>query len=344
LTAVLILLGYGMPGLAVATGLPPLLGGLAAMIRVVSRFRDTTMSWYRPKREGCKSLLREGIGVWVSGIGARLFTASAALVFAIIGRPDWATIFAATGKVAQVARPLCFVLPDSALIGLSQVHGEGNLERSRQLVKCLLFLYLLFPGLIAIALFVANPWFVSIWIGADYFAGHYINALLALNLIISSAISGLYKVVSVVGHRMRIGVATLVYGGLVVGLGCLLGIERGMRGLAEGAILAGVGMGIPYGLYVIREVYGISLREILAGSIGRWFLWSFPLLALAAGLAWTLSSASSMQFLLMAGVLIAIYLIVLRPTIALSPWPEQVRNQLERLKVIPATSRNRPAT
>src|SRR5262245_2328549 len=64
LTATLIPLGYGLPGLAVATGVPPLLGGLAALVRVFSFHGGLAAGWYRPRVGGCWQLVREGFGVW----------------------------------------------------------------------------------------------------------------------------------------------------------------------------------------------------------------------------------------------------------------------------------------
>ena len=48
---------------------------------------------------------------------------------------------------------MCSILPDSGLIGLSQVHGAGDPTRTRRVVICLLTLYLLIPGVVAIGLF-----------------------------------------------------------------------------------------------------------------------------------------------------------------------------------------------
>ena len=101
LTATLIPLGYGLPGLAVATGVPPLLGGLAAAVRAFTRYRDATVGWYRPQWDGCRHLLREGFGGWIGGFGVRLLMASTGMVLAVLGRPDLGNVYAATAKVAQ---------------------------------------------------------------------------------------------------------------------------------------------------------------------------------------------------------------------------------------------------
>src|SRR5262249_6631628 len=113
LTATLIPLGYGLPGLAVATGVPPLLGGLAALVRVFSFHGGLAAGWYRPRLGGCWHLVREGFGVWLGSFGVRLQTASTGLVLGALGRPELATVYAGTGKVAQVAQTMCGILPDN---------------------------------------------------------------------------------------------------------------------------------------------------------------------------------------------------------------------------------------
>src|SRR5262249_24404505 len=102
LTATLIPLGFRLHGLAIATGVPPLLGGLAAVIRVSTRFSETTHGWRNPAWTGCRHLLGQGFGAWLGGLGVRLMSASNGLVLGALGRPDLATVYAGTGKVAQV--------------------------------------------------------------------------------------------------------------------------------------------------------------------------------------------------------------------------------------------------
>lgn len=335
LTAVLIPLGYGLPGLAVAAGLPPLLTGLASTARAFARHRDVTRGWYRPAAAGCRSLLREGFGPWLAGLGVRLLSASNGLVFAALGRPDWATVYAATGKVAQSLQPACWVIPDNALVGLGHLAGGADRERTRRTVVCLLMLYLLIPGAAAAAVLLANPWFVRVWLGPGFYAGDYVGALIAVNLVVGSAVSGLFKVVAVVGYRVRVGAATAAYGGAAAGLGYLLGKEHGMAGLAEGAVIAGAALAVPYGLYVVRAVYRLGPLDLVAGGVGRWAVVTVPLLAAAAWLGGALGGGPAAAVAAATAGFMAAYLALLRPVVARVPWPDRVRGWMTRLRLIP---------
>lgn len=338
LTATLIPLGFGLPGLAVAVGVPPLLSGLAAAGRAFTRHPETVVAWYRPRWAGCRHLVGQGIGAWLGGLGFRLLTASSSLVFAWLGRPDWATVYAATGKVAQVLQTMCLVIPDGGLVGLSQLHGEGDSARTRRLVMCLLLLYLIVPGAAALAVLAANPWFVRVWLGADLYAGDYVSGLIALNLLVGAAVSGLFKVVAVVGFRLRIGSASVVYGSVAAGLGYLLGRDRGPAGLAEGALLAGGILAVPYGLIALRATHGIGTRELASGIVGRGLLLTAPLLVAAALLGGVFADGPPAVLAAVGVGLAAGYAILLRSVIAEAPWPEGLRKLLLRLRLIPPSA------
>ena len=333
LIATLIPLGYGLPGLAVATGVPPLLGGLAAGVRAFTRYRDATTGWYQPQWGGCRHLLGQGFGAWLGGLGVRLQTASTGLVLAVLGRPDLATVYAATGKVAQVAQAMCSILPDSGLIGLSQVHGAGDPTRTRRVVICLLTLYLLIPGVVAIGLFAANPWFVRAWLGPNFYAGDYVSVLLAVNLILWVAFGGVFKVVGVVGFRTPIGLAAVVGGVFGLGLSYWLGSLQGLAGLAESSVISTVAFS-PIGLYLLARVYGVRPVEYLTDCVLPWALRAVPFFVFAACLAGFLDGVSWLVVVPVVILLCGGYLVSIRSLLERAPWPARVREMLNRLRLI----------
>jgi O-antigen/teichoic acid export membrane protein len=333
LTAVLILVGYGMPGLAVATGVPPLLGGLAAAIRVFAIHRDTTTVWYRPHRAGCRHLLREGFGAWIGGFGTRLQVASSGVVLALLGRPDWATVYAATGKVAHVAQSVSVAIPDSGLVGLSQLRGEGARTRTHQIVMCLLLLYFLIPGVVAIGILAANAWFVNLWLGQGFYAGDYISAMIAINLVLRSGIGGLYKIVGVAGYRTTVGLFSIGGGVVVTGLGYWLGSVRGLAGLPE-AVLVMIFMVTPPALYLANRVYGVRPKEYLLECVLPWACRVVPVFLLAILLSDSLRDALAVAVVLIVLLLCAAYFVFLRPLLTRFPWPLQIRSVLQRVRLV----------
>jgi hypothetical protein len=333
LTASLVLLGFGLPGLAAATGLPPLLAGLVAGARTFMHYREVTLGWYRPTWAGCRQLIGQGVGAWLGSFGIKLSTASSSLVFAAIGRPEWATSFAATGKVAQVAQPWCWVLPGSGLVGLAQVHGEANHTRTRRVVLCLLLLYLLLPGFVVVGLLAANAWFVQVWIGPEVFAGNYVSGLIAIDLLLATAGGGVFIVLGVVGYRIPVGLTAIVDGVITVALGYELGKTRGLAGVAEAGLIAAVAI-IPIGVYLLSKAYGIRPRQLLASCYGPWLAWAAPVLALSGWIGTFLEGASFAVVAPLTALLCVTYVFSVRPLIDRAPWPDRVRLWLARVRLV----------
>jgi O-antigen/teichoic acid export membrane protein len=328
LTAVLVLTGFGLLGLAVSAGLPPLLAGLAAAVRYFVTHRPEVGSWKRPTWAGGRYLLGQGFGSWMSGLGVRMLTASTALVFAAVGQPGWATVLVATGKVAQVAQPFCQSLPDSALVGLSQLHGEGERERTRRVVSCLLLMYLIAPGFVGAGLLAANAAFVNRWIGAEVFGGLYVSGLLAAGLVAGNVSSSVFKVVAVAGYRTVVGLTALVGGAVTIGLGYLLSPVRGPAGVVE-AYLIVLAVTLPIGVWLLRAVYGFGVREYVR-AVGSWAVRATPVWVVAGALGGPLTTAPVWVVAAATAGLCVAYLFAVRPLIVQAPWPDKVRALLSR--------------
>lgn len=335
LTVGLILSGYGMYSLAAAAGLPPLVIGLAMMIRTKQAYPDiyAQVSW--PDARRCRGLVAAGVGPWLSSMGTRLLTASSGLVYASLGRPNFSTLYAATGKVANVAQPICCVVPDSGLVGLSQLVGNADQEQVRRTVTCLLSLYLVVPGFVALGTLIANPWFIPVWLGEEFYASDAANIWITINMVVSSAVGGLFKVVAVVGHRTRIGVAAVVHGVVSAGLGYALAARYGIAGFPAGMTIACLAFAIPYGFASLRAIFGLGLRDLFGGGLGRWALFFIPMSIAAAWLGIRLRDAAALPVCLATAGVLALYVACLRPVFAQMPWPEQVRSWLTRLRLIP---------
>lgn len=335
LTAAFVLMGFRLTGLAVATGLPPLVMGMVAAYRVFARFPEVTTNWRRPSWNGCRHLFGQGVGAWLGSLGVRLLTASNGLVFAALGRPDWATIYAATGKVAQVAQPICGVLPDSGLVGLSQQFGENDRTRVQRTVLCMLLLYLVIPGFVAVGLLIANQWFVRTWMGPDFFAGTAINVLISASLVFGGAGGGLFKVVGVVGYRRLIGFATVVAGGITIVLGYALGLWCGMTGVALASVIASAGVIFPVGIFASSRVFGISAKSYVVNCLGTWTIRTISIYAIAGWLGWWLYEAHWTIMIPIIGILLAFYVLAIRGVLISAPWPTRIQQWLFAIRILP---------
>ena len=325
--------GFGLTGLAVATALPPMVGGVASAGRALAAHRDT-LRLPRPSFAGGWHLVREGFGAWMAGFGVRLLTGSTSLILAGLGRTAEATLFAATGKAAQLLQNFAWVLPDSGLVGLSQVRAGGDAAHTRRSVLSLVVMYLLLSGFMAFAVLAANPALVRVWLGPDLYAGAAVNAVIAVNLILSAAVTGPFKTVAAVAYRPAVGTATLVFGLLAAGLSYGLGKAGGLAWVAAGPSVAAVVFAVPFGLWLLPKAFPLARRDVTSWWLA-WAARSVPFLVAGALLGVALWERPVACFAAAAVVGLA-YVAFARPVIALVPWPESVRRILVRVRLMPA--------
>jgi hypothetical protein len=326
--------GWGLYALVVAGTVPAFLTGVFCLGRTLTRHHEVVRGWPSPTGRGCTALAREGCGPWFGMFGVRLLTASNGVVYASLGHADWTTILVATSKAAQASQPLCWMIPDSGLVGLSQLHGTGESARSRKVALCLVLLYLLIPGAAAICLLAANPWFVEWWVGPQLYAGHYVSGLVALNMLLWSVVSGTSKVVAVVGYRMRVGLGSIVFGLFAAGFGYLLARTRGLPGMVEGTFVAGIVFALPYGLWMLMAAHRLTPSDVFQAVGGLRIVLIVPWFIAAAWLGGRLVHASWLTVGLSTTVLVLTYLWCIRPLLREAPWPERVRSGLQRLRWI----------
>jgi hypothetical protein len=325
--------GYGIVGLAVATALPPVLVGLASGGRLLAIHPDV-LRLSRPSGAGVWSLVREGFGPWLSGFGVRLLTGSASIILAGAGRAVEATLYAATLKAGQLLQIAAWILPDSALVGLSQVRTAGRPDVVRRTVLSLLAMAFLLNGVTAFAVLAGNAALVRVWLGPGLFAGHLVNAAIAANIVAGALVTGLFKVVGVAGYRPAVGVATILYGALSAALAFGLGRHSSLAWVAVAPVFAAAGFAIPVGLWLLPKVYPVSQAEV----VGWWLAWagrSAPFFAAATIVGWTLADHPVWCFSA-ATALGLVYLAALRSLIVLIPWPATAARILSRIRVIPA--------
>ena len=282
LTVILLLKGYGLYALAIAGACPLMVTGVGCLLRVKSILPNLLSDYKRPTIKDIRSLLVQGLGGWMSSFGVQMLAASNGLVITFLGHPEWVPVYGCTAKLSQLLLQICWVLPDSGLAGLAQLHGEGRRERVGSIVGSMLRMHLILSGAAACVLFALNPSFVRWWVGPNLFGGWSLNMMLAIGAIVSSLIHGLVVATAVLGNRIRLGIATLFNGAVHVVLAIVLGSRFGLYGIALAAILSGVLTTLPLGLRLLQPATGLSLQWLLVGLCAPWLARIVPLLALAA--------------------------------------------------------------
>ena len=283
LTAVLLLKGFGLYALAVATAGPPLAGAALYFIRAARLAPDVVFRFALPHGRTLKFLFSNGIGVWFGNLGWQLLAASNGIVITYLGHPEWVAVYACTSKLSAMCMPLAWVLPDSGHIGLAQLHGENrSAPRVRSVIALMQRLHLVIAGVVAVGLLAFNPAFVTWWVGPQMFGGLPLNAWLALGVVVHSFTHGLMTSAAITGNRPRVGALALLNGALQAPLAIFLGHRFGIVGVPAAAVLGVAMTSLPGSLSLLRGSTDLHARALVVDLTLPWAARAVPLLAIAA--------------------------------------------------------------
>jgi O-antigen/teichoic acid export membrane protein len=334
LTVVLILQGWGLYSLAIAAAVPPAITTVLAVVRTRALDGRLFESWQAPTLAGMTTLVREGIGGWLGVFGVQLLVASNALIIAWLVHPAAAVMYVCTAKVSQVFLHVAWVLPDSGLVGLAQLHAERRPERTREIIIGMLRLHMILSGAVALVIVMVNSRFVTAWVGAEFFGGEALNALLALACLSLSVTHGVAAAAAVVGNRLGVGGATLFNGVVHVVLALALGARFGLEGVALATAISGLLTALPIGLRFLRMTAGVGTRAVMVEVIVPWTRRASPVFAMAVVLRWLDDTA--WVGLAGAGILGILYVARMRSYCVDLPLSGRFRGWLARAGLLPA--------
>ncbi|HSL24333.1 MAG TPA: hypothetical protein VK886_22555 [Vicinamibacterales bacterium] len=338
LTIGLLLAGYQLYALAFGVAIPSIGAGAAMLFRLHTRFRHLARGWPVPTVQGVRWLLHESVGAWLGVFGWRLLSTTNAIVLTAAGHPELVPLYSCTARLSTVLTQMGWVLPDSGLVGLAQLQGEGRPARLREVSAALLKLHVIIAGGTATLLVAVNPAFVSWWVGPQLYGGDTLNVLLAAGLLLGAITHALVTVSAVLGRRVEVGVAAIVNGLLQVGLAFLLVQRIGYVGLAVAALASAAVTTLPVAIRLAAATAGVSATASLL-ALRDWALRAaVPVaIALAVGL---LAPAGRLPLALAMWVPVAVaYVWLLRPLIGDLPLDPKLHATFVRLRLLPAAER-----
>jgi len=340
LTAVLLIKGFGLYALMWSATIPPVFVSLACAVRAAAVEPELVLSIARPRLADLRMLLANGFGSWLGNLGWQLLAASNGIVITYMGHPEWVPVYSCTAKVAAMAMPLTWVLPDSAHVGLAQLSGERRRAgRVRQVVLMMQRLHLLIAGGMACGLLVFNPSFVTRWVGAPLFGGLMLNLLLAVGVVLHSFIHGLVSSASIVGNRVRVGIVVLVNGILQTMLAIVLGHRLGLVGVALAGLVATAATALPAGIALLGPTASLKARALWTEAVVPWGMRALPLVALSGLIGTLYQSLGLVLSGIAAGLVCVAYAWQMRPLYAAAlPLNAHWNDWLVRLRILPAPS------
>jgi O-antigen/teichoic acid export membrane protein len=343
LTVWLLADGYGLYAVAIAAAVPPAVSGVASLFRLKVLKPEAMQGWPRPDMQGLRWILLEGGSGWIAGLGSTMAAATSGLVITVLGHPEWVVVYACTAKLPQLLSHLARALPDSGLVGLGQIDGEGLKSRVQRTVGTILRLHLLLGGAASAVVLLVNPVFVPLWVGEELFGGFALNVAMAAAMLFVSLTHGLVCCAAVLGQRRAIGAVTLAYGLLTIVSSIGLGAAFGLAGIAAAPIVSGVFTTLPAGVLLLRRATEVSWRWLREELGVPWMTRLAPfLLALLAVQASTGRSTADVGAMLIVGAAAATaYVWWMRPLYLELPFHPVVRGWLGRLRLTVPTSSDR---
>jgi Na+-driven multidrug efflux pump len=333
LTVILLLQGYGLYALAIGAAIPSLVTGILAIVRLRSIAPDLATGWPWPFRADIARMFREGLGVWLANWGWRLTVATDGIVLATLGAPTLITSLAMTGKLPHLLTNMSWVPGDSSMVGLANLAGEDRPERVNDAVTAIFRVYLGLAGAGACAVLAANGAFVGAWVGADLFAGLQVTVILAALMIVATLVHGAAAIASVLGMRMRVGLATLVAGVLQVALAFVLARRLGLLGVPLAALCIQAAALLPFLVRTLART-GFGMRAMIGDLLWPWALRSVPLMVVCVTLGHLFRDVPFVVAVAIGGVAGLINLWLVRPLIlGYPPVAALVRGALEKLKL-----------
>ena len=328
--------GWGLYALALASAASTVVTVGASFARALVIAPDLFRGWPRPRFGTIRSLLANGLGVWIAGFGWRLMAASTSMVIALVGRTEWVAIYSCSSKLTALSTQLAWVLPDSGLIGLSQLHGQGRPQaRVRAVVMTIVRLHLVIAGTAACAVLVFNPAFVTSWVGPAYFGGHALNVWLAGGIVASSLVHALVTTASVLGNRLKVGAVTIANGVAQTALAFAFGAWWGLSGIAAASVVATLATSAPAGLVLLRASTDISRRMFWHDLLAPWLHRMAPVVVVCGATGILVRDAGPIGAGGVAAMALGACFLAVRPLLFGLPLSDRWTRRLVRARVLP---------
>jgi len=342
ITIVLLLRGNGLYALAYALVLPQALAYCACLVRARYLVPDLVTTWVRPTGAQVRRLTTQGAGAWASGLGWRMVAATNSLVILRVSGPAMVAVYVVTTKLSDVFMQLSWQLPDSGLVGLAQLWGEGKSERVREIVIAMLRLMLLGAGAVACVVVAFNSAFVGAWVGADKFAGMRVTVVVAASVLALSLGHSLLSTAATLGKRLESGYATLAQGLVHVVMALALGKVFGLAGIAAAGFMGVMVVVYPFSIRALNEVAGLTHVVIWRETLLPWLKRAVPLLVVGT-MVGVLFPHLTLTLIVLGPLLGALYVILMRGLLKGVPVPARVRGFLTRVRVLPAETAATPS-
>jgi O-antigen/teichoic acid export membrane protein len=255
--------GMGLAGLGGAWLIKTAITGLCFWL-----LARAYVAWFgvdRPRKPEVMGLL--SMSVWLAlGDGiAKLLLASDVLILGAIVSPAVVTTYTLTSFAARTALGIHVYTAGAAMPGLGALIGRGELPRAAAARAELLTLTWLFAITVGAVVLTWNRSFIGLWVGAEHYAGQWIDLLVVMATVQSAFIrTDAYIIDAALQPRARttVGAAAAV---ITIGAGILLTHLWGLPGLCLSIITGRAVQSVAYPVLAHKHLGRARTMSLLEG-------------------------------------------------------------------------------
>ncbi len=186
-----------------------------------------------------------------------------------------------TGKMISVLSNQPMILIHAALPGLSQMRANESRARLLTVSTAMGQGLLLMGGAVGVMVLCLNRPFITVWVGARFYAGAVLTLLFVLNTAFRQMDLCFSVALFAFGYEKPLALKALADGVCGIAFAVLLGSRLGLPGVAAGLLLSALAVALPVNVYFVARECSVSPAEVLRPYLP--WLWRF---ALGAAVAW----------------------------------------------------------
>jgi O-antigen/teichoic acid export membrane protein len=254
LLAAAVLTHAGLPGLGLATAVRAAAAGLCFWL-----LARNFVAWFGVARPALREI-RElfGMSLWLSAgdLIAKIVLASDVLILGAVLAPALVTTYVLTGYAPRMAVGVHVLATGAAIPGLGGVLGRREYGRAATARREMLLMTWLFTTVVGGTILLWNPSLLSLWVGAENYAGGWIGLLIVLIAAQTAFIRvDAYVIDAALKPRLRVLVGA-VAAVLTIGLGIGLTRAFGMTGLCVALLIGRGAQSVTYPLLARASLGG----------------------------------------------------------------------------------------
>jgi O-antigen/teichoic acid export membrane protein len=298
----LFLLSRGMGSVALAAG--PACRAAFSLLAVVPfvfcvvRRRLPGVS-LRPRGTEYREVLGRSMWTSLTGLAGVVGGQSDALITARVLSTREVADFNLTKKAVDIVSMMCARIPASFIPALAHLIGENDTQRTLRVCTRVLKLNIVIAAVATGGALVLNDLFMGAWVGGLFFAGWTVSVVLAVAGFFALVEGTMAALLTAHGEMRTLGIAAIAEMIVRLGFSIILGMTRlGLAGIAFGAVLASILVGVPLRAFRLSKLLGYRAQQTAFMIFGAMLKTCLPLI-LVGGIRAAWRPSGLMPFLLL---------------------------------------------